>query len=524
MKITRRATAINIVNPAIFDDIGVQGKLGFGVGVASVVPADITPMPGYTDPSSDNYGNYMTQSGSQRVYIPAYWYRMAHASNLTYAQYLLNSVDIKKLSTFANETAANAAGYAMHRMFWDGGVRQNGVFVDKYACSNLNGVAVSVKGGKPISTSVMHNPISSLNGTPENAYYTAIAAAKASSIGAFCNSRFIRAGISFISLAHGQASTSATYCAWWKGSGLTFNNNPRGNNNNAFSDYDNVYNATTNPNGVKYTSDGYVSGNSALVGSGVPFAKTTHNGQACGIECQGNMYEIELGLTCIATGKAITGVALTNPCQITVVGHGKTTGTMAQIESIVGTTQLNSRIYTVTAVDTDTLSLDGVDASAYTAYTSGGSLTSGTFYTLKPSSSLKSLTGGNTLATDQWGLTGVTAHSQAIAMPFSTAAADNSFSQRFGDGGNQVFSGALSGDAWLLSGLGFPIDGSGVSSAGSALMGNDYFHQYIKNELCILSVLFWGYASAAGVRSVFLGASHPGSVAAVSFRAACYPV
>ena len=45
---------------------------------------------------------------------------------------------------------------------------------------------------------------------------------------------------------------------------------------------------------VTFTASGYAS--CALSGSGVPFAKTTHNGQSCGIaDLNGNMYEIASG-------------------------------------------------------------------------------------------------------------------------------------------------------------------------------------------------------------------------------------
>lgn len=514
MKILRRTTAINIANPAIFDDIGVQGELGFGVGVASVVPADITPMPGYTDPSSDNYGNYMTQSGSQRVYIPAYWYRMAHASNITYAQYLLNSVDTKKLSTFADETAANAAGYAMHRMFWDGGVRQNGVFVDKYKVSNLNGVAVSVKGGKPITVSAGHNPIGGLTATGgANNYYSAITAAKVSSIGAFCTTRFITAGLALLSLAHGQASASTTYCAWYG----TSNNFPKGCNNNTLND--------ANDATVTYISDGFSS--CGKTGSGLPFAKTTHNGQACGVaDLNGLIYEINPGLTCITTvitsGNAITGISLANPCVITMTNDpaAAVVGMQFVASGITGTTQLHG-VHTITAVDhvAKTITLE-CDSTTYTAWVSGGTLTTGQHYVWKTSASAKTMTPGNTLATDIWGVNGVAAHSTPINVPFNNGWQG----QFFGNAANQVLSADLTGDAWQLAGLGFPKDAAGVSPAGSSLFGNDYFYQQFTNEMVPVSSCNWGTGTGAGVWGVVLSYGRASASSLSGFRCACYPV
>ena len=39
----------------------------------------------------------------------------------------------------------------------------------------------------------------------------------------------------------------------------------------------------------------------------------------------------------------------------------------------------------------------------------------------------------------------------------------------------------------------------GMSSAGSSLFGQDYYYQYVRNELCVLSGAAWSDASNAGV-------------------------
>lgn len=70
--------------------------------------------------------------------------------------------------------------------------------------------------------------------------------------------------------------------------------------------------------------------------------------------------------------KTITGATQANPCQITSVGHGLATGDVVIIEGIVGMTQLNGRYYTITNTGANTFTLDGVDSTAYTAYSSGG--------------------------------------------------------------------------------------------------------------------------------------------------------
>lgn len=68
----------------------------------------------------------------------------------------------------------------------------------------------------------------------------------------------------------------------------------------------------------------------------------------------------------------ITFADTTNPCQITSKDHSLSTGDVIYIANVQGMTQLNSSLYTITVIDADTFSLDGIDATGYTAYTKGG--------------------------------------------------------------------------------------------------------------------------------------------------------
>ncbi|MBV1952768.1 MAG: hypothetical protein KUG64_11315, partial [Cycloclasticus sp.] len=68
----------------------------------------------------------------------------------------------------------------------------------------------------------------------------------------------------------------------------------------------------------------------------------------------------------------ITGATQADPCVITATGHSHTTGDKVKIESVVGMTELNDIIYTITVIDPNSFSLDGIDSTAFTAYSSAG--------------------------------------------------------------------------------------------------------------------------------------------------------
>lgn len=69
---------------------------------------------------------------------------------------------------------------------------------------------------------------------------------------------------------------------------------------------------------------------------------------------------------------AITGATQADPCVITAVAHGFSTGNTVKITNVVGMIELNSKLYKITVLTVDTFSLDGIDSTGYTAYTSGG--------------------------------------------------------------------------------------------------------------------------------------------------------
>jgi len=497
--------------------IGVAGAAGFGVGIAPAgnVPVGMIPLAGYQDPLDDNYGNYQYRDGSVMVWIPKFYYKIS-----------TNTITIKGIDTYSTTTLANADGYALHRVFIDGGVEKDGFFVDKYMISkNAWGsgyIGSSLKNGLPISTASAHNPIADLTACAGNYYYEMIKAAhardgvdgaeNANSI-FFCCSRFIYAALAVLALAHAQASSATTYCAWYN---ATYNY-PKGCNNNVLKDVDD--------NEVTYITDGY--SNCGKTGSGTPFAKTTHNGQNCGVaDLNGLMYEISIGATCIAATMAITGASKADPCVITVANTAAlTTGDMIMITAVVGMTQLNDKLYKITVIDGTTFSLDDINSGGYTDYGSAGTITYGTFYVAKSATAMKNFTSGNAAATDHWGATGCAAMMDALsaATVASMFKSGNVLGMKYGSGANQVLDEAISGENWVKTGLGAIKSGAAVDETGTNQFGKDYYYQYIKNELCLRSCGSWNHSSPAGVWYLVWFDFRTNSHDAVSGRFACYP-
>lgn len=72
----------------------------------------------------------------------------------------------------------------------------------------------------------------------------------------------------------------------------------------------------------------------------------------------------------------ITGATQANPVVVTAVDHGLETGDKVTILNVAGMTQINSSTpFTITVVNDDSFSLNGIDGTSYTAYTSGGTWT-----------------------------------------------------------------------------------------------------------------------------------------------------
>lgn len=406
--------------------IGKQGEQGFGVGVYPFdLPSGFSALAGTFNKASAEYGNYQYSDGSVLVFVPKFYYRIGHESSPRYATYGLNAVDIVGIETFANEAAANAAGYALHRAFIDGGAEKSGFFIDKYLASKNGTISCkSVKNGNPISltTNTSYNPSSGMTGCT-GILADAVVLARSRGAGTFnVASVFMYSALALLSLAHAQASTSTTHCAWYDAT----NNFPKGCNT-ALKD--------ANDASVTFTSAGNSGdANKPLTGSGNPFAKTTHNGQSCGVaDLNGAMWQVMLGIT-NAGASAIDAAQVTN----------------------------------------------------------------GDAYVLKRSVPLSSLTAGWNGTNDAWGDAANLASKYDLVsglFPWGSATGWT----YFGNGVNQVFSGAASGVSYNRTACGVQDTVNGASATGTNQFGTDGCFRHNITNLFPLAAGGWSGAVADGV-------------------------
>jgi hypothetical protein len=406
--------------------------------------------------------------------------------------------------------------------------------VDKYLCSkNASGagfIASSIKNALALSTHADHNPIADLTAVANNYNSEVITAAHArdgvdgavnvSSIFFSC-SRQIWSALALIATAHGQASTSATNCAWYD---ATYNY-PKGCNDDALGDVDD--------GAISYTADGYL--NSAKTGSGTPFAKTSHNGQDCGVvDMNGVANEMTIGVASITTVTAPEAISRANPAVVTWTGHGGSTGDIAVLYSTNqagGWSALSSgqKIYTITKVDNDNFSLDGTDSSGFTeayipASNPSAEVRIGYSYMVNESVAMKSITGGDTEATDHFSSAGIAALMTKFTPVFETTYPVNTYVQYCGSGSAQFLSEATSGNNWLLTSIVAPYQADAIDLTGTDAFGKDRFWQYYNEGISLNSSGgTWDTGSGAGIftqgwntRAVVTGNTRHG------FRCACY--
>ena len=217
---------------------------GFGCGVASkelVTSLGFTGRSGYNDPISDNYGNYEDSNGNIFVFIPKFYFKWE-----------MNTVYV---------SSTPKSGYVIHRAFINAGKEIEGFFIGKYEFGLNGSRATSVPGPVTVGQEG-YLFLDQANALGDR--YTLI-------------NSFMFNALAILTKAQSQSGKNA---AWLDVKPYY----PKGNNNRG---------KDANDTSVTFTGS-----KPAHTGSGVPFAKTTHNGQNCGVaDLNGNAYTFGLGLT-----------------------------------------------------------------------------------------------------------------------------------------------------------------------------------------------------------------------------------
>lgn len=419
----------------LYQLIGTAGSQGFGVGAlnelqAAEVASWITPMQGATDPTSDNYGNYTTTNGSIMVCIPKFFYKRGNENSPLYAKYGKNCLDIVGIEMFNTEAEANASGYALPRAFIDNGEEKDFFFIDKYKCGKYGSASCSsLPNVNPISLTTSNGYTKSQGMTNCSGILAdAITLSRARGEGRFqCQSVFMNAALQMLIDAHAQAATSTNYCAWYDGTGVK--NYPKGCNNNALADVDD----TT----VTYAQgdNGGSSAKKPKTRATANFAKTTHNGQACGVaDLNGMLYEVLIGVTNIGAND-----------------------------------------------------------------TAANQIQNATAYVLKRSAKLADLTSGWNGETDAWGTAEKLATRYDLVNDFFigtngaiSGRVGNGENQVFSGAINNTYT------EYLRANCGYVKDANSISSNGSNMYGADYYAEYNRENLVVLGSYNWTAATGAG--------------------------
>ena len=435
--------------------IGTPGTVGFGTAAMrdEIVPAGYSKLNGHDEIMHPNYGCIMDLNGSIFQYISPFHYKMTG-----------NVISISPVYI---------SGYTKPRAFTDS---PNGFLHFKYMAGNVGGKLVSKQFLDPVSTSSSHNGIGDLISNPSNNYAGFIDACR--DAGYKTTTIFEWEVLQLIALAQSQSGASTALCA--------FNDVapyfPKGNLVNALHD--------VNDTSVTFTASGY--SNCALTGSGSNLAKTTHNGQNCGIaDVTGNMWKIVTGLTYLAK----TGATVANgDTAVSMSSHGLAVDDVIHFGGTPSSgSTYNTAAYTVTDVtdgnnftvnnglERDIASTDGVYSPRY-------------FRILKTSVRADSLTSSNLLDSSNYDLLDLTGIVDS-----------NAGWTYLGNGSNTVlnFSTDTNSKEYKMASCCISAQ-DGTSTGGTTEFGNDGLYRYLRHGLVPLVGGHWGGSSDAGVFALYL--------------------
>ena len=430
--------------------IGKPGEFGFGQSAIpdELLPAGFIKLNGHDDVASPNYGNVMDAQGSIFIYRPKFYYKMTG-----------NVISIADKPT---------TGYVMPYAF---NYHPNGFLQFAYLAGNEGGKMVSKPMLDPLSTNGAHNPIGNLIVAPANNYGGFVDACAGNGYTAMTIFEWQLIGL--IALAQSQSGAGAALVAY----NDVLPHFPKGNLASALKDY--------NDSSVTFTASGY--SNCALTGSGSNVAKTTDNGQSCGVkDVTGNMWKIGIGLTYLAK----TGATCDNgDTAVAMPNHGLAVDDVIYFGGTPSSgSTYNTAAYTVTAVS------DGDNFTVGTALERAISDTDGVyspryFRILKPSVHPSTLTASNLLDESNYDLLNLTGLIDG-----------NSGTVYFGNGANQVlnFSTDTNSTEYKAASCGIPT-ADGVNGSGTTDFGNDYIYKYLRNGLVPVVGGYWYDSSYAGV-------------------------
>jgi len=128
----------------------------------------------------------------------------------------------------------------------------------------------------------------------------------------------------------------------------------------------------------------------------------------------------------LEAGKAITAATQASPCQITSTAHGFSTGDQVYISGVAGMTPLNGHFFTVTVIDANNFTLNGIDSTGYPAYSAAG--TAARVYTVTTPYTAANLTDANgifQLNIAQTGDVAYIAHAGGLYAPYKLSRLGN---------------------------------------------------------------------------------------------------
>ena len=442
---------VTLIGGSIINHIGTPGSLGFGVGIcpfetlaaynAANAGYEMFPLPGCYDINSENYGNYLcAKDSSVMVWVPRCWVKR-------------NPWDVKPEGYYATEAAANTAGYMLPRVFVNASTIQRGIFIDKYGAS-LTGITASdldasgSLAGKGVMSSIKNgNPISSIVDTQRKLV---------------TGSDNLYAG----SLSNCRSNSQTPADAYYGGFAAM---KSRGNNFHIMS----VFARALLFDLAKAHQTAAVGSTFCAWNDVSPYFPKGNNNYGADYNDSG------------VTWAAVTGM----DAYWSARNEARRCG---------GGTPFNKTTHNGQA--SGVCDINGNQWIFLQGLTSSGS----TVYILKDTVDIKTVTGGNSGATDHWGATGIAAMFEQITPDLSGA--DDS---RLGNGTNEVFDGSTdrTSEAYKIGSALLCKAASSYSAGGSSAYGNDYYYNYLADNLAPVGFGYWPIIGDAGLGALALNSN-----------------